>query len=131
MALLAPLTAAPTLLPVSVGEDDDQGKALPSGPMQTPRVVVRFSSLLRSSEVLAPNSARQDGRVYVVCEGATWDECAWAMEHTRTVLVDVAPVVAGRSVAALALDATSGPDADRDAPPPVFVGVDIYRLLSV
>jgi hypothetical protein len=132
-ALVAALEAAPTSLLVFDGAVDGEDVGLaPQQPERTPYVVLRPGrSPQVNDERLAPWSRRFDGRVYVTCVGATWDEAAWALEQTRGVLLDVVPVVAGRSVAPLALFDSSPIEVDRDTAPPLFVGVDLYSLFSV
>jgi hypothetical protein len=129
-ALLAPLEASPTSMPVFVaGLDDPHVPLDPQQPSRTPYVVLRTDGLptLRS-ERLAPWSNDVTGRLYVVCAGSSWDEAAWALEKTRGVLADVVPVVAGRSVAPLRLVDSSDIEADRDVSPPLWSGVDVYAL---
>lgn len=131
-ALLDPLKAAPASVPVYVGSVDGDDAALSDlPPARTPYVVVRSDTMPLSSDRLATWSQRLDGRVYVQCVGADWREAAWALEQTRARLLDVAPVVSGRSVAPLQLEGGQPVEADRDVTPPVFMGVDVYRLLSV
>lgn len=130
--LLAPLQSAPTNLLVVLAGLDDAWTALdPQQPQRLPYVVVRTTGMPVTSDRLAQWSNRLDGRIYVTCVGAVWDSAAWAMEKTRGVLLDAVPTVAGRSVAPLALVDSSDIAADRDASPPVWVGTDIYRLMSV
>jgi hypothetical protein len=131
-ALLAPLQAAPTNLLVFTGSVDGEGTPLvPIQPERTPYVVVRLGASPVTSGRLAPYSRELDARIYVACAGATWDEAAWAMEQIRVVLLDVVPVVSGRSLGPLRMVDSSPIEPDRDATPPVFVGVDLYGLLSV
>jgi hypothetical protein len=131
-ALLAPLKSAPANMPVYVGSVDGDDAALTDlPPAHTPYVVVRSDTMPITSDRLAPWSQRLDGRVYIQAVGADWREAAWALEATRALLSDVAPAVTGRSVAALALEGGQPIEADRDVTPPLFMGVDVYRLMSV
>lgn len=130
-ALLAPLEASPTsLLVFEGGLDGPYTATLPLQPLRTPYVVLRVGGFPISTGRLAQWSNDLDGRLYVACAGAVWDEAAWAMEKTRGVLLDAVPVVSGRSVAPLRLVDSSPIEADRDASPPVWVGVDLYAVRS-
>jgi hypothetical protein len=113
-----------------IGAPDSEAYQLPSTPPRTPYVVLRTDSMPLESDRLAQYSSALNGRVYIVGVGSTWDEAAWALDKTRGVLLDVVPVVAGRSVAPLALVGSSPIEADGDVIPPLFSGVDIYRLFS-
>lgn len=129
--LLAPLEAAPTnLLMFEAGLDGEDVALAPLQPARTPYVVLRIGGFPLSSSRLAQWSNDLDGRLYVACAGAVWDEAAWALEKTRGVLLDAVPVVSGRSVAPLSLVDSSQIEADRDASPPVWVGVDLYAVRS-
>lgn len=130
-ALLAPLEAAPTGLLVVMAALDGEDVALtPQQPARTPYVVVRVGGFGQDSDRLAPWSQAVDGRLFVAHAGATWDEAAWAVEHTRSVLLDVVPTVTGRSCAPLALVDSSPIAADRDASPPLFETTDLYAFRS-
>jgi hypothetical protein len=131
VALLSPLTGAPSSMRVVVGATDaeDQAPALPAD-RQTPFVVVRPDSMPMESDRLGVHSANLNGRVYVTCVGSTVKEAQWAQEKTRALLVDKKPTVAGRSVGRLQIDIGSPLQVDRDVTPPLFFVVDVYRYFS-
>lgn len=126
--LLEPLTAPPSSTPVIVGDLDDAGKASTAGVLPvTPYVMVRPDSFPMVSDRLAQWSANVNGRLYVTCVGGTVAEAQWAQERTRDLLLDKRPVVAGRSVAPLALVDGQPLQSDRDTTPPLLFVVDVYR----
>jgi hypothetical protein len=131
VALLAPLTSAPTSMPVVVGSADavNQAPALPADRV-TPFVVVRSDNMPVTSGRLAQYSGNLLGRVYVTCVGKTVREAQWAQEKTRALLIDKKPVVTGRSVARLKLADSSPTQTDRDVQPPLVYAVDMYELFS-
>jgi hypothetical protein len=131
MALLAPLSAAPTNTPVIKGSPDslDQAPQLPASRV-TPFVVVRPDSMPMASGRLGQYSGNLNGRIYVTCVGANTDEAQWAQEKTRALLLDKRPTVAGRSVGRMGMDDSSLMQRDPDVTPPLFFVVDIYRLFS-
>jgi hypothetical protein len=129
--LLAPLEAAPTNLLVAISAlDDVWTPQLPQQPERYPYVVVRPDSMPVFSDRLAQYSGNLLGRVYVTAVGEVVNQVLWALDKTRSVLVDAVPVIAGRSVSPLRLDGGQPVMADRDTTPPVFFGVDIYTLFT-
>ena len=130
--LLDPIQSPPTGLLVYTAALDDAWTPLdPPQPMQYPYAVMRSSGMPVTSDRLAQWSNRLDGLIYMTGVGLVYDQAAWVLEKIRSVLLDAVPVVSGRSVAPLALVDSSTIEADRDVSPPLFHGVDVYRLFSV
>lgn len=130
LALVTPLAAAPTSLPVYSSALDDAAQPPTEGRPDSRWVVVDFDGLPAENDRLAGWSANINGLVYVRCFGDTVREVAWAQEKTRAVLLDVAPTITGRSVQPLRMYSAQRPTPDRDEPTPLFAAVDVYTLFT-
>lgn len=130
LALVTPLAASPTLLPVFSAALDDAAQPPTDGRPDSRWVIVDFDGLPQPNDRLAGWSANVDGLVYIRCFGDTTGEVAWAQEKTRAVLLDVAPTIAGRSVQPLRMYSSQRPAPDRDEPTPLFAAVDVYTLFT-
>lgn len=125
-------TGLPSTTGVHVGEVGSALEATdPAPPESTPYVVVRTDTMPVTSDRLAQWSQRLDARFYVSCVGQTVREAQWAQEKTRALLLDVVPVVAGRTCGPLTGGDSSPVAIDRDVTPSLFVAVDVYRLLTL
>ena len=131
MSLLQPLTQPPTGMAVVDGTLDDAG-SLPPGttPPATPYAVVRSDTMPAASDRFATFSNLLIPRIYVTVVGATEQEIRWALDKTRSVLLDVAPAVAGRSTSPLQLTDGQPIQTDRQVRPPLLFAVDVYRFTS-
>lgn len=131
VALITPLSSAPTSMPVLTGSADaqNQAPALPADRV-TPFIVVRTDNMPVFSDRIAQHSANLIGRFYVTCVGKTVREAQWAQEKSRALLVDKKPTVSGRSVGRLKLSDSSPTQTDRDVQPPLVFAVDVYEFFS-
>lgn len=131
LALLAPLSSAPSNVPVVTGAADSEDQA-PALPANRPErfIVVRPDSMPVDSGRLAQYSGNLNGRLYVTCVGRTVEQVQWLQEKSRALLVDKRPVVTGRSVAPLKVLDGSPVTVDRDVQPSVLYAVDVYQLFS-
>jgi len=130
LALVTPLAAAPTSMPVYSSALDGAEQPPLTGHPDSRWVVVDFDGLPQDNDRLAGWSANITGLVYVRHFGQTFAEVGWAQEKTRSALLDVRPVIAGRSVQPLRMYSAQRPSPDRDEPTPLFAAVDVYQLFT-
>lgn len=103
-------------------------------PVDPPYVLLYFAAsdpLQTGSLSLAHRSERHRLDIYAHCVGATARAARMVADQVRAALLDVVPVVPGRTCWPIRLEESRPPERDETTGVPVFDAVSVYRLQSV
>ena len=106
---------------------DTAAPALPAYPY----AVLRFDSGRRVRSALTAVSDTLTETVTCTSVGLDRVQSQWVAEKVTALLLDVRPVVAGRTCAPLEHLDTQPSRRDDDVAPPLFYAVDLFRFISV